>query len=429
MSETPQLETTTIEGPELYHKQYWALFRDKDFGWVEGSTKSGKTISAVVWLAKKAIELDEYDKVLWVAPYSNQAEMAFDRMREMLPDGIWDDHKNKMHVDIEDGARICFKSGDEPNTIYGEEYKAIVVDEGSRVKKESWDAVRSTRTATQAPVRILGNVTDRNNWFYKQCRIAEQGDSPEDSYYVKITSQDAVDAGVIDPKVIEEARYNYKQAGRMEEFMALYFCIPPDDGGNPFGIEAIRRCATEDGLSTKPPVCWGWDLARSENYTVGTPLDRHGRVCQGWTRFRKPWPETKREIVRCCGKQTPVIVDSTGPGDPIFEFLQETDMNVVGFGFQTASKQQLMERLRAAIQEEKVEYPKNGKIFNELNNFTYEKRGDRTKYKAADGTKDDCVDSLALAVYLWEQQTRMRTIQTQGGFTAASNHLSNPFED
>jgi len=385
------------------------------------------TIACVVWLAKHAIEADEYHQFAWVAPYSNQAEMAFDRMKQMLPDDIWTDHKNKLYIQIEDGGRVWFKSGDEPNTIYGQEYHAIVVDEGSRVKEESWQAVRSTREATRGPVRVAGNVTDRNNWFYRQCRMAETGEGPEDSYYVKLTAQDAIDAGVIDPRTIEEARYNYKKAGKLQEFMALYFCEPPDDGGNPFGMEAIRRCQVEE-FSPRPPICWAWDLARSTNYTVGTPLDNRGRVCDGFTRFQRPWPETKREIVRRSG-QLPTIVDSTGVGDPMFEFLQETDMNVMGFSFQTASKQQLMERLRAAIQQGDISFPKNSQIVHELKQFTYSTGRNKIKYQAADGAHDDCVDSLALGVYLWEQQRKMQNLQGEGTVRTTPNHLANPFQD
>ena len=65
----------------------------------------------------------------------------------------------------------------------------------------------------------------------------------------------------------------------------------------------------------------------------------------------------------------PVLVDSTGVGDPIVERLQRiSDGNFQGFHFSAPSKQKLMEGLAVAIQQQRVRFP-SGPITSELETF------------------------------------------------------------
>ena len=92
-------------------------------------------------------------------------------------------------------------------------------------------------TATRGPVRFIGNVKGRKNWFWRMCRKAESGET--DMSYHRITAQDAVDAGVLAADEIASARRDLPEA----VFNELYNAEASDDGGNPFGLNAIRRAA------------------------------------------------------------------------------------------------------------------------------------------------------------------------------------------
>jgi hypothetical protein len=41
--------------PKLYPKQSAAFFNDFRYSWIEGSTKSGKTVSCMAWLFEQAL--------------------------------------------------------------------------------------------------------------------------------------------------------------------------------------------------------------------------------------------------------------------------------------------------------------------------------------------------------------------------------------
>ena len=234
---------------------------------------------------------------------------------------------------------------------------------------------------------MIGNVRGRQNWFFKMARLAEAGDP--DMHYSKIIAADAVAAGVISAQEVDDARRILPE----QVFRELYEAIPSDDGGNPFGLSAIKHCIKP--LSKLAPKWWGWDLAKKNDWCVGIGLDINGDVA-AFHRWQKPWMETIELIKSITGTGCPAYADSTGVGDPIVEAIQRTHPNIEGYHFTAPSKQQLMEGLAVAIQQEAVGYP-DGPIVVELEQFEYEYTRTGCRYSAPEGLHDDCVCALALA--------------------------------
>ena len=375
--------------PWLYKKQEEAIFCDERYSVVEASTKSGKTVGCMVWLAEQAaIHGGLNMNYWWIAPIYGQAEIAYRRLKAGLGEGNYIANGSNLTVTLANGAVIWFKGGDKPDSLYGEDVHAVVVDEASRCKDEVWHAVRSTVTATRAAVRIIGNVKGRKNWAYQLARKAESG--VPNWRYSKITAADAIEAYVLQAEEVAEAQRDLPD----QVFKELYLAEPSDDEGNPFGIDAIYNCVAP--MSNKEPVCWGWDLAKSVDWTWGIGLDEDGAVCRS-ERWQSPWEETLKRIVNITG-DIPALVDSTGVGDAILEFLAKAGSNFEGFKFTSTSKQQLMERLAVAIQQQQITYPE-GQLLNELLSFEYVYTRTGAQYSAPTGLHDDGVCSLALAVY------------------------------
>lgn len=381
--------------PWMYPKQLKAVFDKSRYSIIEASTKSGKTVGCLIWLTEEAMKGREGYNYWWVAPVYAQTKIAYRRLKRMLPDWTYKYNDSELTITLGNGAVIFFKGAEKPDHLYGEDVYAAVIDEATRVKEESWHAVRSTLTATRGPIRIIGNVKGRKNWVYKLARKAESGE-PGMAYH-KITAIDAVKAGIIDKEEVLDAKRKLPR----NVFNELYLAKPSDDGGNPFGIKNIRACIGQ--LSTKEPRVWGWDLAKSVDWTVGIALDEDNRVCQV-ERFQRSWNDTIRYIVQVTNGK-PAIVDSTGVGDPVLEQLQsksneEADMlygdNFEGFKFTSQSKQQLMEGLAVAIQQKELTYP-DGVIVSELESFEYVYTRTGVKYSAPEGMHDDAVCALALA--------------------------------
>jgi phage FluMu gp28-like protein len=377
--------------PPLYPKQAAFVDSPARYTIVEASTKTGKTVACLIWLFEQALRGKAGQNFWWVAPTYSVAGIAFRRLKAWLREsglakGLWRAMEGDQAIDIA-GRIIWFKGADRPDTLYGDDVFAAVVDEATRCKADSWPAVRSTLTATQGPVKIIGNVRGRHNWAYTLARRAEQG--AKNMAYFRLTAWDAVDGGVLAREEVEDAKANLPDS----VFRELYLAEPSEDGGNPFGISAIRKATGV--MSHRDPVAFGVDLAKSQDWTVVCGLDEAGAVCV-LERWQSDWGQTRRRVLDLVGG-VPALVDSTGVGDPIVEDMAREAMNVTGFKFSSTSKQQIMEGLASAIQRRAVVIPA-GWLQSELETFEFEYINSRVRYSAPDGLHDDGVCALALAV-------------------------------
>ena len=376
--------------PELYEKQRNAIYAPERYSLTEASTKSGKTHGCIAWMIEKGFKLRDGQEGWWVAPSTKQAKIAFKRICRYLPRYLYTSNKSDLTVTLKTGGVLAFYTGENPDLLYGEDVWFAIIDEASRMRQEVWAAIRSTLTATRGPVRIIGNVKGRSNWFYKMCRKAEGG-SKNYSYH-KITAWDAVEAGILDKQEIDDAQEDLEHLPGM--FEELYLAEPNDDLGNPFNQSCINECVLVDGLTNKDPVCWGWDWAKERDWTVGIALDEDCRMCR-FIRFqKKPWRETKRIAIDLIG-DTPALTDATGLGSTILEDIQDKCPQVEGVIFSVPSKQGLMEDLANAIQSEEIAFTEQVKT--ELDIFEYQYTRRNILYSAPDGCHDDMVDALAMA--------------------------------
>lgn len=401
----------------LYPKQEAAIYDPARISCIESSTKAGKTAGCLAWIIQQAMEGKPGQSYWWIAPVYSQAEIGFRRAWRMLDPikSMCKRNQSTFTITMPNSTRIVFKSGDRADDLYGEDVYACVMDEASRMREETWHAIRSTLTFTKGPVRIIGNVRGRKNWFYKLSRLAESG--AEDMAFHRITAWDAVQAGVLDKGEIESARRDFNRLGQDDVFRELYMAEALDDASNPFGLEAIKACCESvEDYSQEFPIAAGVDLAgrgavnlvrtgdaEQRDYTAIAMLDREGR-CTYLDRFRKPHWETQQEIARTI-RRTQALVDSTGTGDSMVEDLQRRgDVRVLGYTFTPRSRQDLLEGLALAIQEGRISWPdiptrdKKGSLRDELEAFEFIYTTQGVKYTAPEGAHDDLVMAMALAV-------------------------------
>lgn len=274
--------------PEIirkYKKQVEFMDAPARFTIVEATTKAGKTVGCIIWLYEQAISqhgsfyIDDKGTIKsttgtinnkegfnywWVAPTYKVAKIAFRRFKRYMPQEIYLANESELTITLVNGAIIFFKSGDDPDGLYGEDVYACVLDEATRMKEDSWIAVFSTLTATQGTCKIIGNVKGTNNWVYKLARETE-AEKKENWKYYKITADDAVKAGVLKQDVIDEAERTLPRG----VFLELYFGIPNVNSSNKFAYafdksKHVRACVVNYNYPiylsfdfNKNPICCG----------------------------------------------------------------------------------------------------------------------------------------------------------------------------
>lgn len=198
----------------------------------EGATKTGKTVSHLIWLFELALQGSAGQNYWWVAPVYQQAEIAFRRLKRAMPDYVRPRAIEKPFlIELSNGARIGFMSAEKPDNLYGEDVFGVVMDEYTRMREEANHAIRSTLTATQAPAKYIGNVRG-TGWGYGLARKAESGELGPEWQYFKVTADDAVKANILPQSEIDDAKNTLPNG----VFLELYYCIPDQSAADRFAF-------------------------------------------------------------------------------------------------------------------------------------------------------------------------------------------------
>ena len=369
----------------------------KRYAIVCSGTKAGKSVGGAIYAAQKFTS-GEGIRGLWVAPTHGQAVgIGLENIRALLP---------KQHV-VERTSGIVsirfkpldsvieFRSGDEPDNLFGGKYHFAVLDEAGRIEQRSFEAVRSTVTATSGPLRLLSNPGPRTGWFFN---LYTRGLNPDDPY-VKSFKWKTADNPMIPPAEIDDARRTLTE----RTFRSLYEGEFLDVGSGVF--QGVRECAVGALQEPRPGSLYvgGLDLARTIDYSVATVMDTASGGVVAWERWHGLGWEASVERVAALAQRyngARFVVDSTGVGDPVLEQLERAGVIVEGFKFNSTNKAQLIERLSAAIEKREVTFPPIEVLVGELESFegTTGPSG-VVRYAAPGSDHDDAVISLALAYH------------------------------
>lgn len=371
-----------LELPEPHINQQRILDSEARFRVVMCGRRFGKSELSQIEIISNAL-LGK--SVAYITPTYQLARVFFERLIQAVP---FESNKSELTIKFPNGGSVDFFTGERLDNLRGRKFHLVVVDEASFIPnlEDGWlNSIRPTLTDYKGRAIFLSTPKGKN-FFYS---LFLKGGEPDWEAFRFTT----YDNPYIDKGEIDDARTQLPEVVFEQEYMAN----PAENSSNPFGSAYIKQCTFP--ISTEAPIVYGIDLAKAVDWTVIIGLDRNGSVCH-FDRFQKDWRQTKQTILSL--NKAPILIDSTGVGDPIFEDLQREGLAINGFKFSSTSKQQLMEGLSSAIQQRKITYPE-GNIVNELEVFEYQYTATGVRYSAPPGFHDDCVMSLALA---WHHYTR-----------------------
>jgi hypothetical protein len=329
----------------------------------------------------------------WFAPSYKLALEAWRELVSRLGPLIDRQSEQDKRLELKTGGVVEVWTLDSPDPARGRKYALAVIDEAGIAKDllSVWQAaIRPTLVDLGGRALILGTPKGRRHGFVVLFHRGERGDYPDWASFRASTLSNPY----IPASEVEAARKELPPEIFQQEFEG----IPTDDGANPFGLEAVRKCIGE--LSENKPVVFGVDLARSMDFTVVVGLDAWMRVCV-LERWQTPWAETKTKIAEMV-KTVPVVADATGVGDAIVADLQQMGVNVSPHVFTQSSKLRLMQRLIATFQGKEVQIP-DGWLVSELEAFEFTYTATGVRYEAPKGYHDDGVMALGLAVHGWDR--------------------------
>jgi hypothetical protein len=365
-----------IELPSPHINQKKILECEKRFIVVMCGRRFGKSELSQILAISEAIKGGQ---VAYITPTYKLAKAFFERLTAALP---FKNNISNLKIYCPNNGSIEFYTGERLDNLRGRKFHLVIIDEAAFIPdlESGWqNSIRPTLTDYQGKAVFLSTPRGKN-FFYSM--FMKQGENDWQSFKFS-----TYDNPYINTREIDEARLQLPEVVFEQEYLAN----PAENSANPFGNAFIQRCIKP--ISAQQIVSYGIDLAKSVDFTVIIGLDNGGNVAY-FDRFQMDWHNTKANIKRL--PIAPILADSTGVGDPILEDLIREGVNIEGLKFTSQSKQQLMEGLAQAIQQNKIGYPA-GVIVDELDIFEYQFTANGVRYSAPSGFHDDCVMALALA--------------------------------
>lgn len=170
----------------------------------------------------------------------------------------------------------------------------------------------------------------------------------------------------------------------------------------------------------------GVDWAKTQDYTVITPFDLTTFKVLKQDRFNQidyNLQKSRLETAYLRYFKPMVNMDSTGVGEPIYDDLCQRSMRLFPYKFTEQSRRDLLVNLQLLLEQNRIKIPNEETLVNELLSFRYtvNEKG-RTRIEVPEGIHDDCVFSLALAV--WQIPTK-----PLGTYSPIGNLLTKNIDD
>lgn len=323
-------------------------------------------------------------RVAYITPTYLLAKAFFDELALLMPANVAIPNRSDLTFKLITGGSIRFFTGERLDNLRGLKFHYVIIDEASFIPnlEDGWNnAIRPTLTDFQGKAIFLSTPKGKNFFYSLYLKGLDPSGEWESFKYSSYDNPHIAD------EEIDSARLALPEVVFEQEYMAN----PAENSANPFGSQALSRCVS--AMSQENVKCYGIDLAKYSDWTVIIGLDNNGHVAY-FDRFQSDWASTQNKIRQL--PKAPMLIDSTGVGDPVVEQLQREGLAIEGFKFTSQSKQELMLGLQVAIHQEKIHYPA-GMIQEELEIFEYQYSANGVKYSAPSGFHDDCVMALALA--------------------------------
>ena len=333
--------------------------------------------------------------------------MQPDMLFRILPaEAIARTNETELVVYLKNGSIIQLKGADEPDALRGAGPVGVIFDEFAKVKIESWNVVEPILRANKGWAWFIGTPKGKNHLEKFYIRGQDGSDDEWKSWLLKAST-----SGIIEPEELEKSRKTKGQADYNQEWECEFL----EGVGAVFkGVREIANAEPEEP-KTNHLYVMGVDLAKVNDYTVITVYDRQTNAQVYQDRFNTiAWPFQTKKIKAISDHYNHALcmLDSTGLGNPIYDYLTRAGIPIEPFNFTEQSKKDLIEKLSIFIEQKTIRILNIRETLYEFDNFNYEVGPTgKISYGVRENEHDDIVISHALAV--WSLQPLYREVITR----------------
>jgi len=377
-------------------------------------------------------------RCVWVAPIYKVVKRGYAEVVAQIPDGLLTkpappdsvfDAGRSVRLQFKNGSTIEFYSADRPEGILGASFDFVIMDEAATMPEFVWSQIIRATLADRQGRALFISTPRQRNWFY-YIWLRGQSDDPDDhefrSWHFPSRTNPTIPSSEFDDMARDMPAVEYEQEV-LAEFIseaASVFRFPKAYKEDGTVDHSKPTPALKPIVTPKGHVIVGLDLAKHTDWTVILGLNENGLPCHH-DRFQQvSWPVQRQRIYDAVdtiletAEGVTILVDSGGPGDVIYDDLEEAGYDVIGINFTTYKEKMVkllssdLEQGNAFICEEQL---------SEFEHYAYTITGSgRWRYEAARGHDDEV--SAALLAHWGRIHEGVPNVQTlHGGDTADSD--------
>ncbi len=336
-------------------------------------------------------------KVAWVVPtYKNGRPLwrwAESTVAPLRKAGVCDVSRADRMISFPSGGFLGIFSADNPDSVRGENFHVVIVDEAARIPEEMWtDAIQPT-LADAGGDAILISTPKGRNWFYLEWARGQSGNLGSASWSAPSRANP-------NPRIqaaAEMARERVPERTYRQEWLPEFV----EDGGGVF--RNVRACAVlkpQERVQGHEYV-GGVDWGKHTDATVFSIIDATTKRQVWMDRMRKVDYHLQTERLKVLHEKFKPyrwVVERNSMGEPLVEQLSRSGLPVRPFTTTNASKQEIIDALTLAFERGDLQILDDEVQLAELQAYESERLpSGLTRYGAPEGMHDDTVMALALA--------------------------------
>jgi hypothetical protein len=312
-------------------------------------------------------------------------------------------------IETRRGGFLGIFSGDNIDSVRGEAFHLVVVDEAARIPETAWsDAIMPT-LADYGGDAILISTPKGKNWFHSEWMRGVDGND-------EIASWRAPTSANPNPNIkraFQLVKDRVPEDTYRQEWLADFV-----DGGAVF--RNIKACMNAPAATPEAhqghTLIAGIDWGKQNDFTCISIGCRDCKCEVAKDRFNQIDYVFQRDRLKAIHekwKPAAILCELNSIGQPNFEMLQRDGLPVHGFTTTASTKPPLIENMALAFERAEWQFQQDSVWTMELEAFerTVSSTTGRSSYSAPDGAHDDTV--IARALMLW-QANNMFTAGTWG---------------
>lgn len=337
----------------------------------------------------------------WVSPTDSQAQKVYKEIVSAVVESGCILTKRMPKGDTEivftNGSKILFRSAASADSLRGPSVNYMILDEAAFIKKETVETILLPMLSVRGKKCLFISTPKGKNYLYEY--FLNGGSVPKwrslrySTYDSPFANDELIDMfrQTLPPKLFQqEVEAEFVDSSSVFNNISEVMCL--DGYDEPLKDESYYA---------------GIDIGLINDASVLCILDGSGNLIKyyRWNNIEAPELMNQIEDINKKWKFNKVIIESNNQGLTIYQDLKRRMKNIEAFNTNQKSKPEIINRLIHLFNTKEIKLIKDEYLRIELEAFIFKQNNSgNIKFMADSGFHDDCVMSLAIARWCYENK-------------------------